>query len=178
VLAGLPAGVRVSEVAFLTQLSVRLDPAAPEAGRVKDALGTALPASPCASSVVGDLAVLWLGPDEWLVVAPTHRTDLESAVRSAIAGAGAVVDVSAQRTALRVTGSRARDLLAHGCAIDLDPRTSPAGTVVQTMLALAPVAIVVQDHGFLLLVRSSFARYLADWIVDACEEYRDDPSWS
>jgi heterotetrameric sarcosine oxidase gamma subunit len=33
-----------------------------------------------------------------------------------------VVDVSAQRTTLRLRGEHARDLLAGGCSLDLHPR--------------------------------------------------------
>ena len=64
-------------------------------------------------------------------------------------------------------------MLARGCAVDLDPRVAPAGTCVQTLLARAGVTIVVRDERageFLLLVRASFAAYLAAWLVDACTE--------
>ena len=57
---------------------------------------------------------------------------------------------------------------------------APRGTCVQTLLALAGVVLVVRDDtasDFWILVRSSYARYLAGWIVDACTEYREDPSW-
>ena len=91
-----------------------------------------------------------------------------------------MVEVSAQRTTLSLSGPRARDLLAHGCSADLHPRVAPQGTCLQTLLALAGVVLVVRDDSatdFWVLVRSSFARYLADWIVDACTEYHEDPSW-
>jgi sarcosine oxidase subunit gamma len=180
-LASLPAGVTVREVPFLTQLDVRVDPASPAGARVARVLGVDLPTAPCTAVRGADgVEVLWLGPDEWLVVAPPDQPGLEPALADALGGAGAVVDVSAHRTTLAVTGPRTRDLLAHGCAIDLDPRVSPNGTCVQTLLALAGVVLVVRDDtatDVRLLVRSSFARYLADWLLDACQEYRDDPSW-
>ncbi len=180
-LASLPAGIQVREVPFLTQLDLRVDSATPEAAAAARVLGRDLPTEPCtAVETVEGLHVLWLGPDEWLVVAPPDQAQLEAALAEAVGPAGAVVDVSAHRTTVSVSGRRARDLLAHGCAIDLDPRVSPKGTCVQTLLALAGVTIVVRDDqgtDFTLLVRSSFARYLAEWIIDACVEYRDDPSW-
>jgi hypothetical protein len=57
-----------------------------------------------------------------------------------------VCDVSAQRTTLSITGPQAADVLAHGCAIDLDPRAAPAGTCVQTNLARVGVILVVALH--------------------------------
>ena len=180
-LAELPQGVTVREVPFLTQLDVRVDPSAPEAGALARVLGVDLPTRPCTAVTGADgVRVLWLGPDEWLVVAPPDRNALEPALAEAFGSSGAVVDVSAHRTTIAISGPRTRDLLAHGCAIDLDPRISPAGTCVQTRLALANVILVVLDDATTdvrLLVRSSFARYLADWLVDAGLEYRDVPSW-
>jgi hypothetical protein len=72
----------------------------------------------------GELTALWLGPDEWLVVGPPGGgQDLESRFREAAGDEPvSVIDVSAQRTTLLVAGPRARDLLAHGCSLDLHPR--------------------------------------------------------
>ena len=176
----LPAAVRVREVPLLVQLDLRLDPMGPAAGAVAEVLGVAVPQRPCTAVTSGEVSVLWLGPDEWLVVAPAQRSDLLSSLDAAVAGRGAVVDVSAQRTTISLSGPKARDLLAHGCSTDLHPRVAPQGTCIQTMLALAGVVLVVRDDtatDFWILVRSSFARYLADWIVDACTEYHEDPSW-
>lgn len=180
-LATLPQGVTVREVPFLTQLDLRVQPGGAAATAVARVLGVQLPTAPCTSVLgVDGVEVLWLGPDEWLVVGPAGQNTLEGDLRDAVAQHGAVVDVSAQRTTVALSGPRVRDLLAHGCAVDLDPRVSPKGTCVQTLLALAGVVLVVRDESasdIRLLVRSSFARYLADWLIDACLEYQDDPSW-
>ncbi|MEO6020105.1 MAG: sarcosine oxidase subunit gamma family protein [Knoellia sp.] len=176
----LPAGVRIRELPLLVQLDLRLDPRGPAAEAVAQVLGVAVPEEACTAVTSGEVSVLWLGPDEWLVVAPAHRTDLLDALDEAVSGHGAVVDVSAQRTTLSLSGPKARDLLAHGCSADLHPRVATRGTCIQTLLALAGVVIVVRDDtasDFWILVRSSFARYLADWIIDACTEYQQDPAW-
>ncbi|MEO6791903.1 MAG: sarcosine oxidase subunit gamma family protein [Ornithinibacter sp.] len=176
----LPTAVGVKELPHLTQLGLRFDPAGPAAASVAAVLGTAVPTTPCTSVVAGAVTVLWLGPDEWLVVATADDDELLPALTGAVSGHGAVVEVSAQRTTVSIRGPRARDLLAHGCSADLDPRISPLGTCLQTPLALAGVVLVVRDDtatDFWVLVRSSFARYLADWVIDACAEYAEDPSW-
>jgi sarcosine oxidase, subunit gamma len=176
----LPAAVRVQELAFLTQLDLRLDPAGPARPAVEAVLGVALPTTPCTATRAGGLDVLWLGPDEWLVVAPQGSTGLEAQLGEALAGRGAVVDVSAQRTTLALSGTKARAVLAHGCSADLHPRVSKAGTCLQTSLALTGVTLLVRDDtatDYWLLVRASFAGYLASWLLDACLEYRDDPQW-
>jgi sarcosine oxidase subunit gamma len=112
--------------------------------------------------------VLPLGPDEWLAVGPP---DTASALIARFPQAESIVDVSAARTTIAVDGARARDLLAHGCALDLDRRVFPVGRCAQTLLAHVPVILVATDTGFRLMVRSSYARHLAHWLADAATEY-------
>ncbi|MBW8793843.1 MAG: sarcosine oxidase subunit gamma [Streptomyces sp.] len=175
-LAQLPAGFRVRELPFLTQLSLRVEPGGAAAEAVESCLGVPLP-GPVRAELSGDVQVLWMGPDEWLLVAPDGRRDgLLARLRSAVGdGFATVTDVSAQRTALALSGDLVRTVLAQGCAIDLDPRVTPVGSCPTTLLAQAPVTLVVRgeaDCGLWLLVRSSFASYLAAWLVDACTEHR------
>ncbi|MEU4540728.1 sarcosine oxidase subunit gamma family protein [Streptosporangium sp. NPDC023825] len=177
-------GLRIAELPFLTQVGLRVEPGSDTAADIALALGVPLPTEPGTFASTGtgappsgtaadDTRVLWLGPDEWLVVGPAGGTGLEARLRAA-AGTGhaAVTDVSAQRTVLLVTGPRARDLLSHGCALDLHPRAFGPGRCAQTMLARAQVVIAArEDGGFHILVRSSFADYLVAWLLDAAGEY-------
>ncbi|MDT7677764.1 MAG: sarcosine oxidase, subunit gamma, partial [Pseudonocardiales bacterium] len=77
----------------------------------------------------------------------------------------------------------AREVLEQGCPLDLHPRVFGPGRCVQTMLARAQVVIWrpasdatdgAEDspgETFRLLVRGSFAGYLAAWLTDAAGEY-------
>ena len=128
-LAGLPIGVR--ELPFLTQLNLRLDADAPVALEVGKVLGGPLPTVPCTASRFGEVEVLWLGPDEWLVLAPAGgEKSLAAALREAIGPSdGAVTDVSAQRTAVELTGARVREVLAEAArstCIRRSVRSAPA----------------------------------------------------
>ncbi|MGW0370307.1 sarcosine oxidase subunit gamma [Streptomyces coeruleorubidus] len=168
--------IRLAELPFLTQVNVRLDAKGAAADAVGLALGLQLPLEPDTVVRAGQSTALWLGPDEWLLVGPPGReADWESRIREAAADEPvSVTDVSAQRTTLLVTGSHARDLLAHGCPLDLHPRAFEAGRCAQTTLGRTQVVLVSRDEpraGFLVLVRSSFAGYLADWLLDAATEY-------
>jgi sarcosine oxidase subunit gamma len=175
-LEGVPLPARVRELPFLAQLDLRAD--ASDAGlmaRLTTAIGARPPTEPNTAVVSDDGSrhVLWLGPDEWLIVAePDTGPALEAAVRRVIGdGRGAVVDVSANRTTLSVSGPRARELLAFGCSIDLDERRFKPGICVQTLLARANVVIVpvgpAVEPAFRVFVRPSFAAYLAAWLTDA-----------
>lgn len=191
------------EEPYATQLLLRLDPTRPVALAVEDVLGMALPVALRASNPAGPRTVSWLGPDEWLL---THTTpepgpttpepvegrastrsanvpSLETTLADLIHPAGgAVVDVSAQRTTVRLRGAHARQVLAKGSSVDLHPRVVRPGLAVQTMVAHAGVVLIVLDPGAVeqgqdaeldcrLLVRSTFAGYLADWLLDAALEY-------
>lgn len=71
------------------------------------------------------------------------------------------------------------DLRVPACSIDLHPRSFPAGSCAQTTLGPAGVIILaLDDEGadYRILVRPSFAGYLADWIVEAAQEFRTDPA--
>ncbi|MGW1911608.1 sarcosine oxidase subunit gamma [Streptomyces sp. NPDC002076] len=169
--------IRLAELPFLAQVNVRLDAKGPAADAVGLALDLQLPLEPNTVVHAGDVTVVWLGPDEWLVVGlrGTER-DLESRIRAAAGDEPvSVTDVSAQRTTLLVGGPRARDLLAHGCSLDLHPRAFGPGRCAQTTVARTQVVLVARDEpraGFWVLVRSSFAGYLVDWLLDAAVEYR------
>ncbi|MFR0354274.1 sarcosine oxidase subunit gamma [Streptomyces sediminimaris] len=168
--------VRLAEVPFLAQVNVRLDAKGPAADAAGLALGLQLPLEPGTAVRAGERAALRLGPDEWLLVGPPgSQADLEARVREAAGDEPvSVTDVSAQRTTLLVAGPRARDLLAHGCSLDLHPRAFGAGRCAQTTLGRTQVVLVARDEpraGFWVLVRSSFAGYLADWLLDAATEY-------
>lgn len=177
-LAALP--VTAAERPFRSQLTVRVsDPAAIAA--MGAALGVPFPLAPCTFTAgtgeFGDVEVLWLGPDEFLVVAaPGLQVRIEEVLRGALGAArGSVVDTSAQRTTVVLEGPHVRDVLAHGCAVDLHPAAAPPGTCVQTLLARTGVVLQVTGADRVtLLVRSSFAEYLAAWLSDACVEYRSE----
>jgi sarcosine oxidase subunit gamma len=170
-----PARIRLAEVPFRTQLTLRATPGTPTAAAAARALGTPLPTSPNTTSVSGEVHVLWMGPDEWLVVAPPGSEDLPEALEQAVGAEHAsVVDVSAQRTIIEVAGADARDVLLKGCAVDLHPRALGVGGCVQTLLARAQVVLVplTDEPAYWVLVRASFAEYLAEWLLDAAAEYR------
>src|ERR1700730_6453447 len=90
------------------------------AARVGRALGLVLPVEPNTVSTSGERSALWLGPDEWLVVHGLTRVgEIEAAVRLAFTPDwGSVVDVSANRSVVELSGPHARALLAKGCSLD------------------------------------------------------------
>jgi sarcosine oxidase, subunit gamma len=174
-LSGLPETVQVMPKSFISMVDLRLYPAGSAAADVGSYLGVDLPTTPCTWVETDRVQVIWLGPDEWLVTSPVQTAqELEAGLREAVRGRGAVVDVSAQRTTLWLTGENARDVLAAGCAIDLHPRVFRSGAAAQLGLT-SVVLLALNDTGtsYHILVRSSFAQYLARFLLDAAIEHTD-----
>lgn len=165
-----PAGL--AELPFRTMVNLRVDPSSDTAVRVEKALGTALPRQCGQTTGAGSRTVFWLGPDEWLVLADGPAVITE--VREALGGEpGSAVDVSANRTIVELSGPFARDVLEKGCPVDLHPRAFGPGSAVSTTVGPVPVLLwQVDDQTYRLFPRSSFADYLARWLMDAMVEYR------
>ncbi|MET7686593.1 sarcosine oxidase subunit gamma family protein [Streptomyces sp. NPDC005483] len=166
-------GVTLAELPFLTMVNVRVDPASEAADRIGRALGAPLPRRCGDTAAHGARTAVWLGPDEWLVLSADAGA-VAAELREALQGdPGSVVDVSANRTTLELSGPSAREVLERGCPLDLHPRAFGPGRAVST--TVGPVAVLlwqVDDAPtYRLLPRSSFADYLARWLIDAMSEF-------
>jgi sarcosine oxidase subunit gamma len=168
-------GSAIREAPRLDKLNLRLDASDAESvAAVRAVTGCDLPLEPNTTATAGALSALWLGPDEWLLVAPDDGlAGIETAVREALAGRHhAVTDVGAERTVIELAGALAREVLAKGMSLDLDRLA--LGTCAGSALARAQVILCARDARptYHIYVRNSFARYLASWLLDALEESR------
>jgi sarcosine oxidase subunit gamma len=115
--------------------------------------------------------ILWLGPDEWLLVtAAGQQQAVKAKLVSALDGVfSSVVDNSSGMTMIHVTGDNAAALLATDCPLDLHPRAFKPGQCAQTRLARAGMTIspLTDGSGFEVIIRRSFADYLLLWLQDA-----------
>ncbi|MFC5728133.1 MULTISPECIES: sarcosine oxidase subunit gamma [Nocardioides] len=165
--------VQLVEQPFVTMVSVRIDPDSTGSRGIDEALGAPLPRRVGETSQAGGHTALWLGPDEWLVVSESDAESLVEQLRTAAGDTPAqVVDLSANRTVIELTGPGARGVLEKGCPADLHPRSFPDGTAIMTSLARVPVLLwkVDADH-FRVLPRASLAQYVAAWLLDAVREF-------
>ena len=176
--AGSP-GVTVIECPFLGYVNLRGDlNDASFMDAVNRVLGVALPSSPNSLVETDDLTVCWLGPDEWLaIVRPDSETEIITALRESVAALhAAVTDTTGGYTMLNLSGSRARDLLAKGCPLDLHPRAFAPGQCAQTDLAKTAILLIPRSNNsdpqsFDVVVRRSFVDYLAHWFEHSASEY-------
>jgi sarcosine oxidase subunit gamma len=151
------------EVRFLAQVNLRADPAR------ADRIGFAIPTAPNTWRLTAGREALWLGPDEWLVVAgPGSAAAIVEELERSLDGAHhSVVDVSADRAVVELAGERRIDLLTRGCGLDLHPRSWRDGMCAQTLLARVPVLLQEREHATRVFVRPSFAGHLVSWLQEA-----------
>jgi len=127
-----------------------------DAAALGAAFGITLPAEPCRAASAGDQTALWLGPDEWLLLAPPGTLDAAVAVPGA-----AVVDVGHRQVGLALDGLGAAEVLAAGCPLDLHVSAFPPGMCTRTVFGKAEIVLWRQDETrFHLEVWRSFAGYV------------------
>jgi sarcosine oxidase subunit gamma len=170
------AGVILGESPHRCQINLRGNPGdSAFLDAVANVIGTRPPATANRVSAGNDCSVLWLGPDEWLVVsAPGRESKLAPALRQALAGQhAAVVDVSEARTVIAIAGPHARETLQKGTTIDLHPRAFGPGDCAQTGLSRANIILHQTDAAprYDIYVLNSFADYLWTWLERAAAEY-------
>jgi len=127
------------------------------------AFGAPPPLEPLRAAAAGGRAALWLGPDEWLLIAEDDAPDLAAAVETALAGRPhSLVDVSHRQCAIELSGPGAARLLNAGVPLDLDPEAFPVGMVARTLLLKAEITLWRREtERFRLEVARSFAPYVA-----------------
>ena len=170
------AGVTLRESPMHGLLVLRGDAAGAEfRGAVAAVLGIEPVVEPSTAVRRRDVSMLWLGPDEWLVVTPERRLDrIERTLRDALEGQhAALTDVSHGRAVVVLSGPHAREVLAKGCTLDLHPRVFGPGRCAQSRLAKCQALIhqTTDAPEYEIHVQRSFAQYAWTWLEDAGQEF-------
>jgi heterotetrameric sarcosine oxidase gamma subunit len=126
-------------------------------------LGLAMPDT-CRATTLGARALLWLGSDEFLLLASDDKV-------SSFAGA---VDVSHRDTALTVSGQRAAWAINAFCALDLHQSAFPVDMCTRTVFGKAEVVLWrTAVDTFRMEVARSFAPYVWACLEEARREFLD-----
>ena len=135
----------------------------------KAALGVELPLAPRTAATRGDVTILWLSIDQWLVCCPRANTGglLEKLRKNLDAIHSLCVDVSDARAIVRLQGDNALEVLMKGSSVDFTLPENKAGMVRRLMFAeIAALVHVVSDKpcNVDLYVFRSYADYTWKWI--------------
>ena len=140
------------------------------------AFGADLPSQFGRASETRGRAALWLGPDEWLLIADADAAAIGEVLESVLDGtAHSLVDVSHRQAGLTASGPAAARILNAGCPLDLDPHAFPVGFATRTVFDKAEVVLWRRaEAAFHIEVWRSFAPYLAASLAEAA---RGAPEW-
>jgi heterotetrameric sarcosine oxidase gamma subunit len=134
---------------------------------VTETYGVALPD---ASHVVQGPQVSFIGygPGQWLAVSePLAGKALARDLAARLKGLASISDQHGGRTVLRISGPRARDVLAKGLPIDLHPRAFAPGNAATSTISLMGVQLwqvddkPTYDLALFRSVSESFWRWLS-----------------
>ncbi len=176
------AALSVTDQSALTKVAVRasLDGAMAETLGVR--FGRAVRPSWDVNGSTTDVLLIGSGPGEWLVVAsPGQQTKVIGWLEDAAAQAGelvSILDMTHGRALVRLTGTRAPDLLAKECGVDLHEALCPNGSAWRSAVAGVATDLVRDDRdgtrSYLLHCERSSGQYLFDSLLDAGREFGVD----
>jgi len=138
------------------------------------AFGVALPRAACRAETVGERSALWLGPDEWLLIAPEgEAADLAAIMARALKGeAASIVEISDRQVAIAAIGQKAAEAINAFNPLDLDLTAFPVGRCTRTVFAKAEIVLWrTGADEFRIEVWRSFAPYVLGCLEEACREY-------
>lgn len=151
------------------------------AAAISKAIGVECSTEPGICNSDGTTQVCWNGPNSWMIIASDVETgrgadELLQTLQTAVGDLGAVVDQSHGRCGLRLSGARARQVMAKNTALDLHPRAFGPGQCAMTSVAHMNATIVQVDEAptYDLFVIRSLARSFAHAIEHACQEFERD----
>jgi methylglutamate dehydrogenase subunit D len=173
-----PPGVYVMEREEFTLVNViaRKNEAAALATLLQHAYGLELPTAPrLVSGPWPDgrlLTFIWSGPGQWLAYAESGG-GLEDELVMALGRRAMVAKQSDGRCLLRIWGPKARDVLAKGISLDLDPRVFKQGDVALTMAAHISVQLWQLDDTptYEIALFRSLAASFWSWLSASAAEF-------
>lgn len=143
---------------------------------VKACFGIDLPATPMRSASMS-VAFLWSGPGHWLATSDVDAPErFEANLRDALGTAASVIDQSAGRIIVRLSGPEARAVLAKMLPLDLHASAFPVGSVASSLAGHVGVQLWLLDAtpAFEIAVMRSYAPNLWRFLLDSAAEFGVD----
>ena len=167
-------GTNIQELAFINKINLRINTKNTDymkiCGKILNAI---LPTKPNTFTKNGNLKIIWLSPDEWLI---TNEDDnLFSKLKNEIGDLEAsVTDVSENRTIVRLSGEKIYKLLSKFLVLDLEKSLPRESTCAQTLFAKVPI-LLLRNHNenqvpeIDIFLNNSHANYVYSLIIDGSE---------
>ena len=140
---------------------------------IGSALNLVLPIEPNVRIFNNNISIMWLGPNEWLVITPENEKDgIISLLKSNLnPQKTAITDVSFNRTILRLEGEKVFTLLSKFLVANLEKILKTNFSVAQTIFIKIPVLFVrnntdEESISLDLHLNRSHTKYVYELLVD------------
>ena len=171
------SGITFRELPFVTKINIRGNPNDKNFMSANEKIiNSILPTKVNTYTNNGKIKILWLGPNEWLIV--DENENFNSKLISQLDNINnqeepSVTDVSENRTIIRIAGKNINTLLGKFIVLDLDKNLENESSVVQTLFVKVPI-ILIRNHGnsnnqipeIDLYTNRSHANYVYNLLVD------------
>ena len=117
--------------------------------------------------------VMWLGPDQYFVrSASKSESALYAELKKKLEGLASITDQSHGRVTIRISGSKARAVLAKGTPIDLHTDEVPLGKSALTQMAHVGVHLTrTGKDEFTLSIFRGFSESFWEWLTSQSAEF-------
>lgn len=165
------------EIPFVKKINLRGDPDNQNfMTSAESILNSVLPTNPNTYKNTGELKIIWLAPDEWLVIDENNKDNklLEKLQQVLGDQEASATDVSENRTILRIFGNKVDTLLSKFLLINLDKVFSYEFSATQTLFVKVPILIVQnfdkeKQKKIDIYVNRSQANYVYDLLIDGAK---------
>jgi len=166
-------GIKIQEICFINKINLRINPENIEhmkaCGKILD---TILPTKPNTFAKNGNLKIIWLSPNEWLITNNIDNNNLFTNLRNEVGDLEAsVTDISENRTMIRVSGEKIYKMLSKYLVLDLEKNLPSESTCAQTLFVKVPI-LLLRNHNYNqvpeidIFLTKSHANYVYSLIVD------------
>ena len=167
-------GVKIEELNLTGKINIRGKGSDKEFMKnIGSALNLVLPIEPNVRIFNNNISIMWLGPNEWLVITPENEKDgIISLLKSNLnPQKTAITDVSFNRTILRLEGEKVFTLLSKFLVANLEKILKTNFSVAQTIFIKIPVLFVrnntdEEPTSLDLHLNRSHTKYVYELLVD------------
>ena len=163
--------IKIQELPFVRNINLRFDPNNQDyMSLCSKILENIIPIKPNTYIKNEKLSIIWLGPNEWLIVS-NDENDLCEKLNDQIGDLEtSVTDVSENRTIIRVSGKKINILLSKFLVLDLEKNLSTTGLCAQTLFVKVPALLLRHNNNEVpevdIFVNRSYSKYIYDLLVD------------
>ena len=164
--------IKFQELPYVNKINLRLDPKNNDyMSSCYKILGAVLPTKPNIYIKNEKVKIIWLSPDEWMVV-NDQENELFIKLKNELGDLEAsVTDVSENRTIIRLSGKKIFTLLSKYLVLDMEKSLGTQSSCAQTLFVKVPILLVRNENSnqipvIDIFINRSHANYIFNLLVD------------